>query len=68
MIDLTDCDRLYPAEYEYLPGQRADEVDTSVKPFLGMPAEIELSILLGDVLKLLYSPSTPCPLTPSLPM
>lgn len=56
MIDLQDCDRLFPSEHQLLPKQEA--VDDKSKPFLGNPAMIELSILLGNVLKLVYSPST----------
>jgi hypothetical protein len=56
MIDISDCDRLYPSVYEFLPGQPAEMVDTNSKPFVGNASMIELSLLLGKVLKLLYTP------------
>jgi hypothetical protein len=56
MIDIADCDRLYPSVHEYLPGQPTEMVDTTAKPFLGNASMIELSLLLGRVLKLLYTP------------
>ena len=57
MIDLNDCDRLFPSIYEFQPGQSAEDVNTTEAPFLENTSMIELSIQLGHILKLLYSPS-----------
>lgn len=55
MIDLADCDRLYPSIHDHPPDSLSIEVDTSRKPFLLNHWHLSLSIILGRVLKLLYS-------------
>lgn len=55
MISLEDCDRLYPSVHDTAPGDDADAVDTSKKPYLANHSMLSLTILLGKVMKLLYS-------------
>lgn len=54
MIDISDCDRLFPCVHEVRPGA---EVNQDRKPYAANVSMIELSILLGRVLKTLYSPT-----------
>ena len=55
MISLEDCDRLYPSVHDTAPGDDADAVDTSKKPYLANHSMLSLTIPLGKVMKLLYS-------------
>lgn len=57
MIDLHDCDRFLPSVHEILPGQSHSDVNPNHRPYLANTYQIELAIILGKVLKLLYSPS-----------
>lgn len=57
MIDLADCDCLLPSIYDIRPNL---ELDMEQRPYLFNSALISLSILLGRILKLVYSPSTSC--------
>lgn len=54
MIDLQDCDCLLPSIYDIRPNL---EFDAEQRPYLFNSALISLSILLGRILKLVYSPS-----------
>jgi hypothetical protein len=60
MIDLADCDRFLPSVHEILPGQSPSDVNVSYRPYLANNSHIELAIILGKILKLLYSPSAFC--------
>jgi len=42
--------------HEFLPDQPVGNVDTTTQPYLMMCSMIDLSIHLGGILKLLYSP------------
>lgn len=55
MIDLADCDRLYPSIHDHPPEALPVPVDTTQKPFLLNHWHLSLTIILGRVLKLLYS-------------
>lgn len=55
MIDLADCDRLYPSIHDHQPGAEGDAVDTLHKPYLLNHWMLSLSIILGKVTKMLYS-------------
>jgi hypothetical protein len=55
MIDLADCDRLYPSIHDHQPYMESSAVDTTQKPYLLNHWMLSLSIILGKVLKLLYS-------------
>lgn len=57
IIDLADCDRLYPSIHEHYPGEDADKVDMSYKPYIVTHWMLSLSTILGRVIKLLYSAS-----------
>ncbi|BGP14339.1 hypothetical protein JCM10213v2_002286 [Rhodosporidiobolus nylandii] len=54
MIDLADCDTMLPSVFDVRPGR---EVDSENRPYLFNSALISLSILLGRVLKAIYSPT-----------
>lgn len=56
-IDLADCDRLFPSNIELQFGQAEADVDPRDQPYLAFNKLLELSILLGRVLKLMYTPS-----------
>lgn len=49
LIDLADCDCLFPSEF--------DVHDRASQPYLGFQSMISLSIILGKVQKLMYTPS-----------
>lgn len=55
MIDLSDCDRLYPSIHDHPVDDDLQVVDTSKKPYLLNHWMLSLSIILGKVLRLLYS-------------
>lgn len=60
MIDLADCDTMLPSVFDIRPNLDFDE---KRRPYLFNSALISLSILLGRILKAVYSPSTfqaPC--------
>lgn len=59
MIDLADCDRNFPSIYDYVPGVAAEDANKAQKPFLMNHWSLSLAILLGRVLKLLYSACKP---------
>lgn len=54
MIDLQDCDCLLPSVFDIRPNV---EFDSERRPFLFNSALISLSIILGRILKMVYSPS-----------
>lgn len=54
MIDLADCDCLLPSVFDIRPNV---EFDAENRPYAFNSALISLSILLGRILKLVYSPS-----------
>lgn len=56
LVDLCDCDVLLPAPYEIVPELEPSEwpIDTS---FLALGEHLKLSILVGRVLKTIYSPT-----------
>jgi hypothetical protein len=54
MIDLADCDCLLPSVFDIRPNL---EFDSENRPYAFNSALISLSILLGRILKLVYSPS-----------
>lgn len=55
-VDILDCDVLLPASYEIIP-----DVEPSKWPielsYLGLTEHLKLSILMGRVLKTVYSPT-----------
>lgn len=57
MIDLADCDCLLPSVFDIRPAQ---QFDSERKPYLFNGALLSLSILLGRILKGVYSPSEFC--------
>jgi hypothetical protein len=57
-IDLADCDRLFPSSYDLQPGQSPADVNPRDQPFLAYNKLLELSIILGRILKYMYTPST----------
>ncbi|SCV71265.1 BQ2448_2853 [Microbotryum intermedium] len=54
MIDLADCDCLLPSVFDIRPGT---DFDAERKPYLFNGALISLSILLGRIIKAIYSPT-----------
>ncbi|KAK4058473.1 hypothetical protein OIO90_000634 [Microbotryomycetes sp. JL221] len=54
MIDLADCDTMLPSVHDIRPGQ---PVNADQRPFLFNGALLSLSILLGRILKGIYSPT-----------
>lgn len=54
MIDLADCDTMLPSVHDIRPGM---PVNADQRPFLFNGALLSLSILLGRILKGIYSPS-----------
>ncbi|KAM0788470.1 hypothetical protein ACM66B_001603 [Microbotryomycetes sp. NB124-2] len=54
MIDLGDCDTMLPSVHDIRPGQ---PVNAEQRPFLFNGALLSLSILLGRILKGIYSPT-----------
>ncbi|KAK4700690.1 hypothetical protein P7C70_g5556, partial [Phenoliferia sp. Uapishka_3] len=54
MIDLADCDCLLPSVFDIRPNA---EFDAERRPYLFNSALISLSILLGRILKMVYSPT-----------
>ncbi|KAK4053439.1 hypothetical protein OIV83_001605 [Microbotryomycetes sp. JL201] len=54
MIDLADCDTMLPSVHDIRPGQ---PVKADQRPFLFNGALLSLSILLGRILKGIYSPT-----------
>ena len=55
-MDLCDCDVLLPAAYEVVPD--ADPSSWPVEPsFMALAEHLKLSILVGRVLKTIYSPT-----------
>lgn len=55
MIDLADCDCLLPSVFDIRPN--SGQFDSERRPYLFNSALISLSILLGRITKLVYSPS-----------
>ncbi|WVQ85801.1 hypothetical protein IAT38_007969 [Cryptococcus sp. DSM 104549] len=56
LIDLLDCDVLMPAAYEIVPGQ--EPVEWVIDPsFLALGEQLKLAIIIGKVLKTVYSPT-----------
>ncbi|GJN87202.1 hypothetical protein Rhopal_000147-T1 [Rhodotorula paludigena] len=54
MIDLADCDTMLPSVFDIRPNL---EFDAQRRPYLFNSALISLSILLGRILKAVYSPT-----------
>ncbi|BGP38406.1 hypothetical protein JCM10450v2_002351 [Rhodotorula kratochvilovae] len=54
MIDLADCDTMLPSVFDIRPNL---EFDSERRPYLFNSALISLSILLGRILKAVYSPT-----------
>lgn len=54
MINLEDCDCLLPSAFDIRPNA---EFDSERRPYLFNSTLISLSILLGRILKMVYSPS-----------
>jgi hypothetical protein len=55
MIDLADCDRLFPSIHEHHPSADPVYADSSATPYLLNHWMLSLTIILGKVIKLLYS-------------
>nr|ODN90018.1 hypothetical protein L203_01936 [Cryptococcus depauperatus CBS 7841] len=56
MVDLLDCDVLLPASYEILP--KAPPTSWPIEPsYIALSEHLKLSILMGRVLKTIYSPT-----------
>jgi len=56
MIDLADCDTMLPSVHDIRP---ALPFNAEQRPFIFNGAVLSLSILLGRILKGIYSPSEP---------
>jgi hypothetical protein len=54
MIDLADCDALLPSVFDIRPNS---DFNSDHRPYLFNSALISLSVLLGRILKAVYSPS-----------
>ena len=54
MIDLADCDTLLPSVFDIRPNR---DFNSDHRPYLFNSALISLSVLLGRILKAVYSPS-----------
>ncbi|GAA5887279.1 hypothetical protein JCM6882_002472 [Rhodosporidiobolus microsporus] len=54
MIDLADCDTMLPSVFDIRPNS---QFDAENRPYLFNSALISLSILLGRILKAVYSPT-----------
>jgi hypothetical protein len=54
MIDLADCDALLPSVFDIRPNR---DFNADHRPYLFNSALISLSVLLGRILKAVYSPS-----------
>lgn len=54
MIDLADCDALLPSVFDIRPNL---EFDAENRPYLFNSALLALSVILGRILKMVYSPS-----------
>lgn len=57
MIDLADCDTMLPSVFDIRPNL---QFDAERRPYLFNSALISLSVLLGRILKGVYSPSKTC--------
>jgi len=57
MIDLADCDALLPSVFDIRPSTNRRDFDSGHRPYLFNSALISLSVLLGRILKSVYSPS-----------
>ncbi|KAH8913804.1 hypothetical protein BT69DRAFT_91777 [Atractiella rhizophila] len=57
VIDLADCDRLFPSVHDIVPGQEPHQVDRGSRPYLFNTVMIQLSIILGKIQRSLYSPT-----------
>lgn len=56
LVDLCDCDVLLPAPYEVIPDE--DPSTWPIEPsFMALAEHLKLSILVGRVLKTIYSPT-----------
>ncbi|GAA5839856.1 hypothetical protein JCM11251_001233 [Rhodosporidiobolus azoricus] len=55
MIDLADCDTMLPSVFDIRPNSQG--FDAENRPYLFNSALISLSILLGRILKAVYSPT-----------
>lgn len=56
LVDLLDCDVLLPAPYEIIPD--ADPSTWPIEPaYMALSEHLKLSILIGRVLKTIYSPT-----------
>jgi hypothetical protein len=56
LVDLLDCDVLLPAPYDIIPNTQPDT--WPVEPsFMALAEHLKLSILVGRVLKTIYSPT-----------
>lgn len=56
MIDITDCDCLLLSPYELLPGKGVQWDVLGPQPYSHLAEHLKLVILLGRVMKLIYSP------------
>lgn len=56
LIDLSDCDVLLPAHYEIFPEAAPSTWPVDIG-FLALGEQLKLSILVGRVLKTIYTPS-----------
>lgn len=65
MIDLADCDTMLPSVHDIRP---ALPFNAEQRPFIFNGAVLSLSILLGRILKGIYSPSAPFALLRSSPL
>jgi hypothetical protein len=56
LVDLLDCDVLLPAHYEVVPDKEPSGWNTDIN-YHGLSEHLKLSILVGRVLKTIYSPA-----------
>lgn len=55
-VDILDCDVLLPASYEIIPAVEPSKWPIELS-YLGLTEHLKLSILMGRVLKTVYSPT-----------
>jgi hypothetical protein len=56
LVDLLDCDVLLPAPYDIIPGTESST--WPIEPnFMALSEHLKLSVLIGRVLKTIYSPT-----------
>lgn len=59
MIDLADCDRLFPSIHDHTLSSESEGIQNVKPPYIVHHWMLSLTIILGKVIKLLYSASKP---------